>query len=177
MSDKKNIFGHAAVAKQAGMPSNERLAQMANILRDDPDAEISSVEEHDDAVMAHGDLEQLIYLGCVEDSKTISGFKFDLRTLTGKEQNDVWLSVSFLNNDTKFFIIKVALLARAIMTINGRTVDVLYRGKDFRELSKEQRCIKVVETWQQPLIDELYEFYTELLERSRKTIRPEDIKK
>jgi hypothetical protein len=171
----KNLFGHPTVAKPAGMPNNERLAQMANMLREDPEAELPPVE--DPSVMSTSDLEQLIYLGSIEDSKTVSGFQFDVRTLTGKEQNDVWMSVSFLNGDTKFFVIKVALLSRAIVAVNGRNLDVLYKGRDFRELTKEQRCIKVVESWQQPLIDELYEFYTELLERSRKAIKPDDIKK
>lgn len=175
MSEKKNIFGHSSVARPAGAPSNERLAQMANMLRDNPEVELEEEAQNKD--LGPGDLEQLIFLGCIEDSKTISGYKFDVRTLTGKEQNDVWLSVSFLTNDTKFFVIKVALLARAIVAVNGRSLDILYKGKDFRELTQEQRCVKVVELWQQPLIDELYDFYAELLERSRKTIRPEDVKK
>lgn len=176
MAEKKNIFGHPTVSKPAGMPSNERLAQMANMLRDDPDVtfdeEVQSVDN-----VAPGDLEQLVFLGCIEDSKTIDGFKFDLRTLTGKEQNDVWLSVAFLNNDTKFFVVKIAFLARAIMAVNGRPLDVLYRGKDFRELTKEARCARVIEGWQDTLINELYDFYSQMVERSRKAVSPEDIKK
>lgn len=175
MAEKRNIFGHPSVAKPTGMPSNERLSQMADLLRDDPEAELAPEESPEN--MQPGDLEQLIFLGRIEDSKTVNGFQFDMQTLTGKEQNEVWLSVSFLNNDTKFFLIKVAFLARAIKAINGRTLDVLYKGKDFRELTKEQRCVKVVEGWQQPLIDDLYDFYSELVDRSRKAINPEEVKK
>jgi hypothetical protein len=174
MTDKRNIFGHSTVAKPTGMPSNERLAQINEMLREDPEADLAPVEQNN---MASGDLEQLIFLGRIEDSKVINGFQFDMQTLTGKEQNDVWLSVSFLNNDTKFFLIKVAFLARAIKTINGKSLEILYRGKDWRELSKEQKCVKVIETWQQPLIDELYDFYSELVDRSRKAINPEEVKK
>lgn len=178
MSEKRNIFGHPSVAKPAqasGMPSNERLAQMASMLRDNPEAEF--VEEQPEEVIATADLEQLIFLGRIEDTKTVAGFTFDMQTLTGKEQNDVWMSVSFLNNETKFFIIKVAFLARAITAVNGKDLHVLYKGKDFRELTPEQRCVRVIETWQQPLIDELYEFYSELVDRSRKAIKPDEIKK
>lgn len=175
MSEKKNIFGHSSVTKPTGVPSNERLAQMAEMLRENPEADLDLVQ--DNQTMTPGDLEQLIFLGCIEDSKTINGFKFDLRTLTGKEQSDVWLSVAFLNNDTKFFVVKIGFLARAIMTVNGRKLDVLYKGKDFRELSSEQRCVRVVETWQDALINELYAFYSELVDRSKKVIRPEDVKK
>ena len=174
MTDKRNIFGHAAVAKPTGMPNNERLNQMANMLRDDPEAELPQEVQQDVSPM---DLEQLIFLGRIEDTKSVAGFTFDMQTLTGKEQNDVWLSVSFLNNETKFFIIKVAFLARAITAVNGRRLDVLYKGKDFRDITPEQRCVRVVEAWQQPLIDELYEFYSEMVERSRKVIKPEDISK
>ena len=174
---KRNIFGHPTVAKPAGMPSNERLAQMAELLRDDPEADLAPVVEDAANEMAPGDLEQLIFLGRIEDSKTIGGYQFSMRTLTGKEQNEVWLSVSFLNNDTKFFLIKVAFLARAITAVNDKSLDVLYKGRDFRELTKEQRCLRVVENWQQPLIDELYDFYSELVERSRKAINPEEVKK
>ncbi len=176
MAEKKNIFGHPSVAKQAGMPSNERLAQMASMLRDDPETNFEE-EAQDVEVTAPGDLEQLIFLGCIEDSRMINGFKFDLRTLNGKEQNDVWLSVSYLSNDTKFFVVKVAFLARAITAVNGRPLDVLYRGKDFRELTREARCMRVVEVWQDVVINELYDFYSQMVERSRKAISPEDIKK
>lgn len=179
MSEKRNIFGHPSVAKPidrgVNMPSNDRLAQMADMLREDPDAELESVQDNQN--MTLGDLEQLVFLGCVEDSKVINGFKFDLRTLTGKEQNDVWLSVAFLGNETKFFVVKIAFLSRAITAVNGRKLDMLYKGKDFRELTTEQRCTRVVETWQDTLINELYNFYSDLVERSRKAIRPEDVKK
>jgi hypothetical protein len=174
MTDKRNIFGHSSVAKPTGMPNNERLNQMANMLRDDPEAELPQETQQDTAPM---DLEQLIFLGRIEDTKSVAGFTFDMQTLTGKEQNDVWLSVSFLNNETKFFVIKVAFLARAITAVNGRRLDVLYKGKDFRDITPEQRSVRVVEAWQQPLIDELYEFYSEMVERSRKVIKPEDISK
>ena len=169
MTDRqKNIFGHPAVAK----PSNDRLTQMANMLREDPEVEAPIQEE-----ITAADLEQLIFLGCIEDSKTINGFKFDMRTLTGKEQNDVWLSVAFLGNDTKFFVVKIAFLAKAITAINGRALDVLYKGKDFRELTKEQRCARVVETWQDTLINELYAFYTDLVKRSEKAVSVDAVKK
>lgn len=170
----KNIFGHPTVAKP-NMPTNERLSQMVDMLRNNPDAELDlPVEEEQQSV---GDLEQLVFLGRIEDTKIINGFTFDMQTLTGKEQNDVWMSVSFLNNDTKFFLIKVAFLARSITAVNGRDLDVLYKGKNFRDLTKEQRCINVVEAWQQPLIDELYNFYSEMLERSRRMVTPDNIKK
>lgn len=179
MSEKRNIFGHPSVAKPAqasGMPSNERLAQMANMLRDNPEVEFPE-EKQAAPEMATADLEQLIFLGRIEDTKTIAGFTFDMQTLTGKEQNDVWMSVSFLNNETKFFVIKVAFLARAITAVNGRELHVMYKGKDFRELTPEQRCVRVIEGWQQPLIDELYDFYSGLVDRSRKAIKPDEIKK
>ncbi len=173
--NKRNIFGHPSVAKPTGMPSNERLAKMADMLREDPDVDLK--EDTSSGELGVSDLEQLIFLGRIEDKKVIGGFTFDMQTLTGKEQNDVWMSVSFLNNETKFFIIKVAFLARAITMVNGRDLDRLYQGKDYREYTTEQRCVKVVETWQQPLIDELYEAYSEMVERSRKVIKPEVVKK
>lgn len=179
MSEKRNIFGHPSVAKpaQSGMPSNERLTQMANILRDNPQAEFPE-ETQAAPEIATTDLRQLIFLGRIEDTKTIAGFTFDMQTLTGKEQNDVWMSVSFLNNETKFFVIKVAFLARAITAVNGVDLHVMYKGKeDYRELTPEQRCVRVIEAWQQPLIDELYDFYLNLVDRSRKVIKPDEIKK
>ncbi len=169
---KRNIFGHASVVKPTGMPSNERLTQMADMLRDDPEAELDT--RQDVQAGSPADLEQLIFLGRIEDTKVVSGFSFDLQTLTGKEQNDVWMSVSFLNNETKFFVIKVAFLARAITSVNGKRLHTLYRGKDFRDITTEQQCVRVVEAWQQPLIDELYEFYSEMVDRSRKVVKPSE---
>lgn len=172
----KNVFGHPSVAKP-NMPSNQRLSEMANMLRSDPNAVLEEETQQQEEQLEQSDLEQLIFLGRIQKTKVIAGFTFDMQTLTGKEQNDVWMSVSFLSNETKFFVIKVAFLARAIVAVNGRDLGVLYKGKDYRELSLEQRCVRVVETWQQPLIDELYDFYSEMVETSRKVIKPETVKK
>jgi hypothetical protein len=175
--NKKNMFSHPSIARPSPLEQNERLSRLAEVANEQPQYESPAQEAQTQDIMAPGDLEQLIFLGCIEDSKDIAGYKFDMRTLTAKEQNDVWISVSFLNNDTKFFIIKVAFLARAIRAVNGRDLEVLYRNKDYKEITREQRCIRVIEAWQQPLIDELYDFYSDLVERSRKTIRPDSIKK
>lgn len=173
-TDRKNIFGHSSIAQ----PTQDRATQMNKMLQEDlVDAPVIAAPQQPQQNMATGDLEQLIYLGCIEDSKIINNFTFDMRTLTGKEQNDVWLSVSFLNTDTKFLVVKVAFLARAIMAVNGRPLDVLYKGQDFREVTKEQRCVRVIESWQDTLINELYDFYSQLVDRSRKIITPEAIKK
>src|SRR5271166_3386939 len=99
-----------------------------------------------------------------------------MQTLTGKEQNDVWMSVSFLTAETKFLVIKAPFLAKAVRAVNGRKLDVLYKGVDYRELTPESRALRVVEGWSQPLIDELYEFYNELVERSKKAISPDAVK-
>ena len=173
---KPNIFSHQTIAKSSESQSNDRFARMTEMLRTEPQEQQQEVEQPENT-MAPGDLEQLIFLGRIEDSKVINGFKFDVHTLTGKEQNDVWMSVSFLNNDTKFFLIKVAFLARAVTAVNGRDLEVLYSGRDYRDLTKEQRCIRVIESWQQSVVDELYDFYSELVDRSRKAIHPDAVKK
>jgi hypothetical protein len=172
MPERKNIFGHSSITQPT--TTNDRMTQMNKLLQEEELEQDSNVDSQN---MSTGDLEQLVYLGCIEDSKKINNYEFSMRTLTGKEQNDVWLGVSFLTTETKFLVVKVAFLAKAIMSVNGRALELLYKGKDFRELTKEQRCIKVVESWQDTLINELYDFYSELVARSRKTISPELIKK
>lgn len=171
MADRKNMFQHPSIAPS----TNVSRRTLTDLLQDDAVDKMETNTQQQEVAVA--DLEQLVFLGCIEDSKTINGFKFDMRTLTGKEQNDVWLSVSFLGNDTKFFVVKIAFLSRAIVAVNGRELEVLYRGKDYRELTKEQRCARVVESWQDTVINELYEFYSQLVERSKKTISEELIKK
>jgi len=172
MADKKqSMFGHQTTGQ-----TNSRMAKMNELMNDDFPQE-EPVEPQRVETLAPGDLEQLIFLGCIEDSKDIGGYKFDMRTLTGKEQNDVWVSVSFLNNETKFFVVKIAFLARAIMAVNGRALDMLYTGKDFRDLTKEGRCVRVIESWQESLVTELYNFYSEMVDRSKKAIDQEQLKK
>lgn len=163
---KKNVYGHPSIAK----PTQDRFSQMTNLINEE-------VHEQPQETVQTGDLEQLIFLGCIEDSKKINGYTFDFRTLTGKELNDVWLSVSFLTSDTKLFVVKTAYLARAIKAVNGRPLDIMYKAADYRELTKEQRCLKVVESWQDTLINELYEFYSQLVNRSREAINEPALKK
>jgi hypothetical protein len=170
--NKKNIFGHPSVAKP--VVDNRRLAQMAEMLQENPEDELEQPQIEQKII---ADLEQLIFLGCIQDSKTINGYTFDMRTLTGKEQNDVWMSVAFLNADTKVLVIKTSFLARSITAVNGKNTDMLYRGSDFRELNKEQRAMKVIETWQDTLINELYDFYAQLVQRSQEIVKVDSIKK
>jgi hypothetical protein len=169
---KQSMFGHPSIANSP--MTQGRINDMMDMVRSTPE----EAQPGDDANnMAPVDLEQLVFLGRIQDTKVINGFTFELTTLTGREQNDVWLSVSFLTNDTKFFVVKIAFLAKAVVSVNGRALDTLYKSKDYRELTKEQRAMRVVESWQDTLIDELYQFYSQIVDRSKKAITPEAIKK
>lgn len=191
MSTNKSGFGHPISSGHGRQPSSlsamtdpERLAKMQQLMNEPQEDDITfipnqqhSAADEENVDPAPADLRKLMFLGRVQDRKTIAGYSFEVRTLTSTEQDEVWLSLSFLNGDSKVLMIKRPILVRAIVSVNGASLDELYSGKDYNALTPLQRATSVVGELQQELVNELFEFYGELVDRSKKSIRPDLIKK
>jgi hypothetical protein len=171
MSNKDPMLSHPSFRQP---PQNERLTKMQDVLNG---ADTQSSPQTQTNVMPNGDLRQLIYLGRIQDKIEVGGYVFEMKTLDSSEQDEIWMGLSFLPGENKFLVIKKPILVRSITAINGRALETLYEGDDYRELTEQQRATRVVNKWQNALVNKLYEFYEVLLDRSNKLINPEEVKK
>lgn len=177
--NKDSRVSHPSFANRT-MPQNDRLNKAQSIANGDdlgyqPYTEPFTPEAPTDNAFAPGDLRKLIFLGRIEQTYVIAGYSFTIKTLTNQEQDDVWFSLSFVDGGNKILVIKRPILSRAIVSVNGRSLDTLYEGADYKDLTEQQRTSKVVASWQDALIDKIYEHYSDLVQRSKKSFEPAEI--
>jgi hypothetical protein len=118
------------------------------------------------------DLRALIELGRISDSITLGGMTFELETLDDKEQEDILkLTDGGLSADS-FVTIRRIVVAKAVQSVNGRPLEALSsaEGDGF------QRKLSIVTAMQSHVVERLYEFYEQLVARSKGAIEPEQVK-
>lgn len=113
-------------------------------------------------------LEDLIFIGNLQETYTLFNKKWTLRTLTSDEQLQVTDSTSSYDSLSRLQAIKIASLARSIVEIDNVELKDLGEKLDFlRKL-------------QQPIVNILYEKYTELQKKQDEEFKSltlgEDIK-
>lgn len=111
------------------------------------------------------DLSQLVTKGRIEEEVNLGGFVFRLSTLTSKENAEALDSMTNVNSEiVRMTKLTIAILARAIVTVNGTPLENLYQGQ--QTLTREQAREEVVGSWQQGLVGELFNHYSDMMERS-----------
>jgi len=116
------------------------------------------------------DLSQLISTGSISEEKVVGGFKFRLRTLNARENNEVLASIMSAKDDfEKLGRIRIAVLSRAIETVNGVPLEHV-PGVDGK-LPIMQRKESLIGNLQLSLVVELFNVYTNMLERSEQVFK------
>lgn len=119
------------------------------------------------------DLSLLVTRGRIEDETTVGGFKFQLRTLTSKDNAEAMASVSYVTDDwSRFSHMTIAVLARSIVNVNGIPLENLYQGQE--ELTALQKREEIVGGWQQGMVGQLFDKYSDMIERSNKAFNAVD---
>lgn len=112
------------------------------------------------------DLSLLALTGKVTDEIIVKGFKFSVRTLTARENNEVLREVSQIKDDLeKLGCLRIAILARAIESVNGVPLEQL-PGTDQQMKDIVQRKEKFLGDLQLAMLVRLFDKYTSMLERS-----------
>lgn len=114
------------------------------------------------------DLRDLINLGRILDEKQLFGYTFALRTLDSEEITEVFAIIDGLpeaSEVTRYNVMAIQVLARAIETVNGTRLENLYMNKEMEPL---ERRLEIIKVWQQSLVNELFKFYGTLADRGQK---------
>ncbi len=116
------------------------------------------------------DLSQLISTGSIVEEKQFAGFTFRMRTLNARENNEVLTSTLSVKDDLeKLGRIRIAVLARAIDTVNGVPLEQV-PGVDTK-LPVMQRRENLIGNLQLTMVVELFNTYTSMLERSEQVFK------
>ena len=125
--------------------------------------------------MRVADLRSLVELGCVEDSITLGGLTFSMRTMSDDEREVLFqkLSDEQMKGAADTFVeLRRMVVAVAVIAVNGRSMESMSDGPG----NALDRKVAIVRAMQSHVVDKLYDFYNGLLKRSTQGIEPEQAK-
>lgn len=138
-----------------------------------PTKQLPVVEE---VLILMDDLQSLIECGKITDEIIIDGRKFQMSTLADEDQEAIFKKFSSAMADAGSFVeLRRTVVAMSINTMNGRPLESLY-PPDAPGVDIFGAKLALVRKMQGPVLDKLYEFYEELLKRSKQKVEPEQIK-
>ncbi len=105
-------------------------------------------------------LEKLIFIGRLTDEVEIAGIKFEISTLTNKENNQIVKMMYNFSDAADLFTLRVLTLANAVRKIDGVTLDDLDIEGEFE--SDFHKRMSIIDNLQISVVSTLYEAYEKL---------------
>jgi hypothetical protein len=126
-------------------------------------------------VMSAPNLRDLIFLGSIEKVIDIGGFKFKIRTLSGRQQKAALAKTMRHDEEERLSVLRTSILASAIVDVNGVPLEDTYDGDDLD--TDLDRKMFVVEGLQTSVVDRLYLAYDGLTKQSSADVEENTLKK
>jgi len=115
------------------------------------------------------DFKDLVFLGRMEEEVEVAGWKFVMQTLTGQEQRVLLAKIMSLDSEQRLIYAKPFTIGMALSTINGTPLEVAATAAGFEE------PLEFICSWQDPLIERLYDEYEKLFNASRSVFAEETL--
>lgn len=125
-------------------------------------------------------LENILFLGRLTKIIELADSKFEVSTLTNKEQNDIVRELYTFSEGADLFIIRTLTLGHALKTINGIKLDDMDLFTEEEEQlfsSKYKRRMAIIDHMQLFVIEKIYEEYNNLLKENESLLAKDTIKK
>ena len=149
----------------------------ATVSSDAPELELEVKDEG--ANLSAPNLRDLIFLGSIQKTVKIGGYSFTIRTLNGKQQKDALAKTMQHNDDERLAVLRGAILASAIIEVNGVALETLY--EDFDSNGEEQTALgkkmSIIESLQTTVVDRLYLEYDALTKQANEEVEEDTLKK
>jgi hypothetical protein len=120
-------------------------------------------------------LEKLIFIGRNVKTLELGGHKFEVSTLTNKENNEVLSKMIEVGEGISLFMVRVFTLANALRTVDGVELDKIPVDGEFG--SSYLKRLTIVDNFQFALVEKLYGLYEEAVKEANEVIYGEAIKK
>lgn len=111
----------------------------------------------------------LVFLGRMEKEIEIAGWAFTLQTLTGQEQRELLARIMSLDADQRLIYAKPFTIGMSLSEINGTPLMAAAQSAGFED------PLEFICSWQDPLIERLYDEYEKLFSSSRDVFSPETV--
>ena len=162
-----------ALSERPLMPTTEMLerAKEAAVIR-----EVSNPKKDEERKK----LESILFLGRLTKTIDLAGHKFEISTVTNKEQNDIVRELYGFSEGADLFIIRTLTLANALKSIDGVKLDAmdLFTEEEESEFkSKFHRRMAIVDNMQLSIVEKVYDEYTKLLKEGEELTAGDAIKK
>lgn len=125
-------------------------------------------------------LEGIVFLGRLTKTVEIAGQKFEISTLTNRENNEMMKELYNFGDGADLFAIRVLSLANALKSINGVKLDDLdafSADDDENFISPYKRRQEIIDNLQLALVEKLYEEYNKLVQENEALVNGTEIKK
>lgn len=169
----------------SGAPQQESLSERplmppAQALEQAREAFVSKPPETPKKIEDRKKLESILFLGRLTKTIDFAGHRFEISTLTNREQNDIVRELYNFSEGADLFIIRTLTLANSLKSIDGIKLDDMDVYSDDEEAqfaSKYQRRKDIVDNLQLSVVEKVYEEYTKLLQENDSLIAGDAIKK
>jgi hypothetical protein len=119
-------------------------------------------------------LEKLIFIGRNIKEVMIAGHKFELSTLTHRENNEVMAKLMTIGETADLFTVRVLTLGQALKSIDDEKIDIFPIEGEFE--SAYQRRVAIIDSLQAALVEKLFDAYENLLKETESSIYGDAIK-
>jgi hypothetical protein len=119
-------------------------------------------------------LEKLIFMGRHNKELEIVGHKFEISTLTHKENNEIVKFLMRLGEAADLFTIRVLTLAYCLRSIDGMSLDDIDVSGQFE--SNFQKRMTIIDNMQLGMVERLYAAYEVLVKEADEIVYQEKIK-
>jgi len=119
-------------------------------------------------------LESLIFMGKYTKEIDLAGHKFEMSTLTHRENNEIVVKLMSVGDAADIFIVRALTLADAIKRIDGVSLDTFDIDGDFTNAL--ERRTAVIDQMQLAMVERLYAAYGALVKEADQVIYGEKIK-
>lgn len=162
MSRDRNISHGSFSKKEMPIKINEGTAKALNA--------ISEMEHVTEAKPVKKEVKELFLFGKIKREFDLAGNKFLMETLTAKTQKDIMFNLAKIPTDQKIYNLKLFILAKSIISVNGESLDSMSDIEDPFEAS-----IDVISNMQSLTVEKLYGFYQSMLEESDKLLNGQEV--
>lgn len=155
---------------KASLSENKRLDEMQKIANLEEES-----QEQPSNQMKISNLKDLILLGRISKSFSISGFTFEVTTLSALEQSSLMRDLMKYDDIDRVLKSKAVAISYCLKKINSVPLSELSEGNEGD--SEEERKVSFVLDMQAVLIDKIFAEYEELVKQSSEDIGQDSVKK
>lgn len=129
----------------------------------------AEAQEAEASIPRLASFKDLVFLGRMDSEVKVGGWTFTINTLTGQEQRELLAKIMTLPPDERLIYAKPYTVWMSLESINKTPLEVAASAAGYEDV------LEFICSWQDPLIERLYNEYEKLFSSSKEIFKPETI--